>query len=96
MNHCKHDKTAAAIDGLLREVFKPNTLIVKNNSHLHKNHSAALAQPEKGHFHITITSSAFNGLPMLKQHRMVYHALEPLMARVHACEIKVINKKVDY
>ena len=42
------------------------------------------------HFQVTVTDSAFNGLPLLEQHRLVNHALaEPLRdGTIHELRIK--------
>ena len=42
------------------------------------------------HFHVTVTSARFNGLPLVEQHRLVYAALaEPLAdGTIHELRIR--------
>jgi stress-induced morphogen len=44
------------------------------------------------HFNVTVRSKAFKGKTLLEQHRLVYGALQSVLAdgRVHAVELKTI------
>lgn len=50
--------------------------------------------PEGDHFELKITSSRFNGLNMISQHKLVYAALGDLLkdGTVHALKLKTIPK----
>ena len=40
------------------------------------------------HFDVRVTSTAFSGLGLLEQHRLVYEALGDLMQTIHALSLK--------
>ncbi len=40
------------------------------------------------HFAVHITSASFAGRSRVERHQMVYRALEPLMPRIHALQLK--------
>ena len=71
--------------------FKPSSLKVENESHLHKNHSQS---PKGGnsHFYVEIKSSVFNNMSRLQSQRRIYKVLENEMKSfVHALRIKILN-----
>ena len=73
------------IDAVLREALAPESLEVRDDSHLHAGHAGAR---EGRHFHVTIVSSRFNQLSRVKRHRLVYDALQSLIPRgIHALAI---------
>lgn len=73
------------IDAALREALAPESLEVRDDSHLHAGHAGAR---EGRHFHVTIVSSRFNQLSRVKRHRLVYDALQSLIPRgIHALAI---------
>ena len=73
------------IDAALREALTPDSLEVRDDSHLHAGHAGAR---EGRHFHVTIVSSRFNQLSRVKRHRLVYDALQSLIPRgIHALAI---------
>ncbi|KAF7125298.1 hypothetical protein CNMCM5793_001476 [Aspergillus hiratsukae] len=72
--------------------FSPSTLIIRNDSHLHAHHAAmkGVASRET-HFHVTITSSAFQSKMQAARHRMVYALLKDEMSRdggIHALQLR--------
>jgi len=76
----------AEIERLLQGAFAPMTLLVKDQSHLHAGHEGA--KDGRGHFDVTIVSDRFDGQSRLSRHRMVYAALDSLMASdIHALRI---------
>lgn len=76
-----------AIRKVLNERFRPTELLVKDQSHLHEGHAGA--RDGKGHFDVTIVSSEFEGQNRIQRHRMVYDALNQLLATdIHALRIK--------
>jgi len=78
--------TAADIEATLRAMFDPLELQVRDDSHLHAGHAGAR---EGGHYAVRIRSARFTGLSRVARHRLVYHALGPLMPRgVHALAIE--------
>ena len=63
----------------------PVRLEIRDDSAKHIGHAGAR---EGGHFHVTIASAAFDGVPQVQRHRMVYAAAAELMGRdIHALSI---------
>ncbi len=74
------------IESLLHEAFAPKHLLVKDQSHLHAGHAGA--QDGRGHYDVTIVADAFAGKTLLARHRLVYDALQEIMATdIHALSI---------
>ncbi|MDX1488352.1 MAG: BolA family protein [Acidiferrobacterales bacterium] len=79
------DRIRAALEAR----FNPTELLVKDQSHLHAGHAGA--KDGKGHYDITLVADAFDGLSRIQRHRMVYDALQAMMATdIHALRIKAI------
>jgi BolA protein len=77
--------SSADIEAALREALAPQTLEVRDDSHLHAGHAGAR---EGRHFHVLVVSDRFNELSRLKRHRLVYDALYLLIPRgIHALAI---------
>ena len=75
------------IEQILRESLQPDSLLVKDQSHLHAGHAGA--RDGKGHFAVNIVSQAFDGLPRIQRHRLVFDALDDLMhSDIHALQVK--------
>ncbi|KAJ5573255.1 BolA-like protein [Penicillium hetheringtonii] len=76
----------------LAHEFTPTTLIIRNDSHKHAHHAAMEGSTSKEtHFHVTITSSAFEKKMQPARHRMVYALLKEEMAReggIHALQLR--------
>ncbi|HET9864056.1 MAG TPA: BolA family protein [Steroidobacteraceae bacterium] len=69
----------------LEAALHPALLEIRDDSARHAGHAGAR---EGGHFHVTIAASAFNGIPQVQRHRMVYAAAAELMGRdIHALSI---------
>lgn len=69
----------------LQEALQPQLLEIRDDSALHAGHAGA---GSGGHFHVTIASAHFVGLPPLRRHQLVYQAVAPLMqTEVHALSI---------
>lgn len=69
----------------LESALHPASLDIRDDSAKHIGHAGAR---EGGHFHVTITSAAFDGLSQVQRHRMVYAAAAALMGRdIHALSI---------
>lgn len=68
----------------LSNAFKPECLEVHNESHMH-----AVPPGSESHFRVLVVSSQFEGLPLIKCHRLVNEALkEELSSCVHALAIQ--------
>ncbi len=69
----------------LESALHPASLDIRDDSAKHAGHAGAR---EGGHFHVTISAAAFEGLTQVQRHRMVYAAAAELMGRdIHALSI---------
>ncbi len=79
--------TSDIITNKLREAFSPESLEVKDESHLHEGHAGHDAGGET-HFRVYIVSPAFKGKSRIERHRMINAALSAeLKGSVHALAI---------
>jgi len=70
----------------LNEAFKPESLGVDDEGHLHEGHEGA--KDGRGHFRVLIIADAFSGKSMIERHRMVYRAMDEMMRLdIHALAI---------
>jgi len=63
----------------LTTAFAPDYLEVENETHQHN-----VPADAESHFKVTLVSDAFDGLMLLKQHRLVNTALEEQLKQIHA------------
>ncbi|MGH8335684.1 MAG: BolA family protein [Gammaproteobacteria bacterium] len=69
--------------------FSPLELTIFDESHLHAGHVGAISG--HGHFRVRIVAEAFHGLSALARHRMVYAAVDDLLATdIHALTIDAL------
>ena len=67
------------------QTLSPVSLTIQDDSALHAGHAGNTGG---AHFTITIVSDAFEGLSLLKRHRLVYAAVDDLMqSAIHALSI---------
>lgn len=70
--------------------LEPTELLIKDQSQLHAGHEGA--KDGKGHFEVTIVSEVFEGLNLIRRHRMVYDALSKLLETdIHALRINAFT-----
>ena len=70
--------------------LQPTRLEIEDESHLHIGHEGA--KDGRGHFRVRISSSKFQGLRLLQQHRLIYDAVGDLMdSDIHALSIEIIK-----
>lgn len=70
----------------LEQAFFPDTLTVIDESQQHIGHPGAAAGG--GHYAVTIVSTIFMNLPLIKRHQLVYHELKDLIPHeIHALKI---------
>jgi BolA protein len=75
------------ISNKLQEAFKPESLQVVDESHLHEGHAGHRPGGET-HFRVYIVSAAFKGKSRVDRHRMINSALAAELAgSVHALAI---------
>jgi BolA protein len=67
------------------ERLSPSHLAIQDDSALHAGHAGNTGG---GHYTVTIVSKQFDGLSLLKRHRLVYEAAAVLMKqKIHALSI---------
>ena len=65
--------------------LNPSDLTIQDDSALHAGHAGNTGG---GHYTVIIVSDAFDGLPLIKRHRLVYDAVGSLMTTdIHALSI---------
>jgi len=67
------------IEATLTAEFSPHHLEVENETHQHN-----VPADAESHFKVTLVSEAFDGLMLLKQHRLVNAALASHLKQIHA------------
>ena len=78
----------AEIRRRLEDAFAPTLLDIEDQRHLHVGHAGA--KSGGGHFAIRVRAAALEGLPRVKQHRMIYEAMGDMMGtEIHALSIQV-------
>jgi BolA protein len=83
--------TAPAMDAALRAALTPTRLEVLDESYQHEGHAGANGTGYGTHFRVRIASPSLTGLPRVKQHRLVYDALQEFIERgAHAIAIEVL------
>lgn len=76
---------SAEIQARLQAALAPVHLHLRDDSAHHAGHAGAR---EGGHYHLTIVSPRFAGLPRVARHRLVYDVLADLMQKgIHALAI---------
>ncbi|MDZ7753925.1 MAG: BolA family protein [Gammaproteobacteria bacterium] len=74
--------------------LQPTRLEVEDESHKHAGHPGA--QAGGGHFNVLVVSAAFEGIPLIKRHRMVYDAMGDAMeSEIHALSIRAKTPDED-
>ena len=74
------------IDSAVRSALRPVSIAIEDESHLHAGHAGA--KTGMGHFHVVVVAEAFEGLRMLRRHRLIYDAVGNLMKTdIHALRI---------
>jgi BolA family transcriptional regulator, general stress-responsive regulator len=79
----------AEIRKRLEDALGPELLEVEDESHHHIGHAGA--RDGRGHFRVTIVSSAFAGKSRIGRHRLVYEAMGDLMRTdIHALTVQAL------
>lgn len=84
------EQRVAMIRSRIKTQLEPVEVDVVDESHLHVGHAGA--RDGRGHFRVRVVSAAFDGLPRLARHRLVYAAMDELMATdIHALNIEAVS-----
>lgn len=78
----------ADIESLLKQAFSPTYLNVVDDGARHIGHPGARLG---GHFNVEISADVFKDKKPVETHRMIYAALAPVSASIHALGIKVVS-----
>ena len=81
--------TGSKYDAIIEALQKlqPTKLDLADNSHQHAGHAGNDMDGES-HFDLYIVADAFDGLNLVKRHKLVYTILGDIMPRIHALQIK--------
>ncbi len=83
--------TAPAMELALREKLQPTAVQVLDESWQHDGHPGANGTGFGTHFRVRIASPLFTSLPRVRQHRLVYDALQDFIdAGAHAIAIEIL------
>ena len=83
--------TASAMEHSLRAALTPTALEVIDESKLHDGHAGANGTGFGTHFRVRIASPLFTDLARVRQHRLVYDALQEFIDRgAHAIAIEIL------
>ena len=86
-----HAITAPDMERALRENLQPTTVQVLDESWQHEGHPGANGTGFGTHFRVRIASPLFTGLTRVRQHRLVYDALQDFIDRgAHAIAIEIV------
>lgn len=91
MTQDEPEKRPAMIRTRIERALDIQTLVVRDDSHLHAGHVGAKAGG--GHFHVHIVSPDFAGLSRVARHRLVYAAMGDAMRNdcIHALSIDALT-----
>ncbi|RLA05683.1 MAG: BolA family transcriptional regulator [Gammaproteobacteria bacterium] len=79
-------ETTQKLKNCLTSALSPVTLDIQDDSALHAGHAGNTGG---GHYSIVIISKFFEGLPLIKRHKLVYEAAADLMkTEIHALSIQ--------
>ncbi len=70
----------------LEQAFSPTHLTVENESHMHN-----VAPGSESHFKVTIVSDQFDGLMLIKRHRLVNAELKDTLDKIHALALHTMT-----
>lgn len=74
----------------LTEIFQPVSVILEDESHLHRGHAGNATG--KGHYRLRIVAEAFAGKTAIARHRLIYSALTALFeSDIHALSIEALS-----
>jgi BolA protein len=74
------------IESKLTASFDTSFLDIQNESHMH-----SVAPGSESHFKVTIVTEQFDGLMLIKRHRLVNKALEQELKQIHALALHTMT-----
>lgn len=73
------------------QVLQPTLLELKDNSHEHAGHAGNKGNGRESHFQLSIVADAFDGLNLVKRHKLIYMLLGDVMPQIHALQIQAMT-----
>ena len=74
----------------LSQSLSPRQIDVTDDSHLHVGHAGA--RDGRGHYRVRIIADAFDGLPAIQRHQLIYRSLgEMMQTDIHALSIAALT-----
>ncbi len=70
----------------LQQAFSPTYLKVENETHMHN-----VPADAESHWKVTVVSEDFNGLMLIKRHRLVNEALKEEIKKIHALALHTMT-----
>ena len=70
------------------QALKPEVVELVDTSYQHAGHAGAKDSGRESHFELYIVADAFDGLNLIKRHKLVYMMLGSVMPQIHALNIK--------
>ncbi len=70
----------------LEAALNPHFLAVENETHMHN-----VPADSESHFKVTVVSEAFNGLMLIKRHRLVNQVLQEELKQIHALALHTLS-----
>jgi BolA protein len=87
-----HRKIKEEIENILQHEFSPTYLEVIDDSHKHARHPEAMLNQGAGHFTVVMKTAIFDGVSLVKRHRLVYGKLLHMMDKnIHALSLKLLD-----
>jgi sulfur transfer protein SufE/stress-induced morphogen len=77
-----------AILSSLTSILKPIKITLIDNSDQHAGHAGSKGYNGESHFALSIVAEAFEGLPLVKRHQLIYMLLGDIMPQIHALQIE--------
>ena len=76
-------------DGIMKamQLLKPTKLVLVDTSDQHAGHAGSKGFNGESHFELQIVAEAFDGLNLVKRHKLVYMLLGEIMPKIHALQI---------
>jgi stress-induced morphogen len=72
------------------QLLKPTSLTLTDNSQQHAGHAGNDMDGES-HFELQIVADAFDGLNLVKRHKLIYMMLGQIMPEIHALQIQSLT-----
>jgi BolA-like protein 1 len=72
-------------------VLQPTVLNLMDNSHQHAGHAGNDMEDGESHFELEIVAPAFEGLSLVKRHKLIYMVLGDIMPQIHALQIRSLT-----